>query len=127
MLAQWSVRLLRDSKLDAREQSELLDELGLDLAALSAPDATIAHDAACSRWERLTCDRPSDFGLWSKRAGGGVRSQPKKTPASSNNFGSTVFSLLVASLSGTLLISLPWSAAMRPNSSAATMSQALTP
>jgi AraC-like DNA-binding protein len=62
MLARWTVQLIQGAALTRGERAQLLDPLGLSFEALAAPDATIGHDAACSIWERLAGDRPSDFG-----------------------------------------------------------------
>jgi AraC-like DNA-binding protein len=63
MLAQWTLKLLRDAGLSQQAQGELLAELGTSLAALTATGATIEHDVACTIWERLAPPRPSDFGV----------------------------------------------------------------
>ncbi|NUP08211.1 MAG: AraC family transcriptional regulator [Polyangiaceae bacterium] len=62
MLAQWTWQLVREAGLPAPKQAALLAELGLDASALSSPDATIAHDAACELWARLCEGRPDDYG-----------------------------------------------------------------
>src|SRR5262245_66378591 len=63
MLAQWTVKLIRDAELPARDEAKLFRKIGLDMKSLAAQGATIAHDAACTVWEELACDQPADFGV----------------------------------------------------------------
>jgi AraC-like DNA-binding protein len=63
MLAQWTVQLIREARLPAHAELEMLAGLGLSMEGLAATGATISHDAACTLWERLAADQPSDFGV----------------------------------------------------------------
>ena len=61
MLAHWTGVLLA-RRAPRGEHAGLLAALGLTQAQLTQPDAHIGHEAACTLWERLTHDAPSDFG-----------------------------------------------------------------